>query len=124
MSSILVIDGHRAIKNYQKEYRRELKEYKEIYGSWGVTYKKVKPKAAKKPYYYWYKWEYSSDKQNNVWTYIGKEKPHKDIPDPPVSKLDEVEYEVVSNNIMLSDTELAKISDLLEGYQTFEVNTP
>lgn len=122
MRNLLIIDGHKAIKSYQKGYRKELKEYKDIYGSWGITFKKVKPKDAKKPYYYWYKWEYDSEKQNNVWTYLGKDKPNSDIPDPPISRLDDLTYQVVSENIILSEVELQKVQDLFEGHQMFDVS--
>lgn len=122
MRTLLVIDGNKSIKKYQKEFRQIIKQYKEVYKGWGITYKTVKPKTAKKPYQYWYKWEYSPETKNNVWTYLGKEKPHTDIPDPPISRLDGVNYQVMGDNIMISEEDIDSIRDLFEGCQMFEVN--
>ena len=122
MRNLIIIDGKKAIKAYEKEFRQVSKEYKEIYKGWGLTFKKVKPKGAKRPYYYWYKWEYSSESKNNVWTYIGKDKPNTDIPDPPISRLEDVQYQVVGENVMITDGELEKVNDIFEGYQMFEVS--
>lgn len=119
---LLVVDGVKAIKEYEKEHRKTVREYKQIYKGWGYTYKRVKPKTAKRPYYYWYKWEYDTDTQNNIWTYVGKDKPEVDIPDPPMSKLDTLDYQTAGSNILISQQEYDNAIDLFEGYQVFEVN--
>lgn len=122
MRTLLIINGNKAIKEYQKEFRKLTKEYKEVYKGWGITYKTVKPKTAKKPYQYWYKWEYNPETKNNVWTYLGKEKPHTDIPDPPVSRLEGIDFQVLGDNIMIEEEMLTTIEDLFEGLQRFEVS--
>ena len=119
---LLVVDGLKAIKDYEKEFKAETREYKKIFKGWGYTYKKVKPKTAKRPYHYWYKWEYSAETKNNEWTYIGKDKPEASIPDPPMNRLDEVDYSIAGSTILLQREEYSKIQDLLEGFQVFEVN--
>ena len=122
MKTYLIVDGDKKVKEYQKEFQGIMREYRKTYRGWGYTFKKVMPKGATKPYYYWYKWEYDSATQNNVWTYIGKEKPTTEIPDPPVSRLDDVMFQVVGENIMITEEELAKVEDLFEGCIKFEVN--
>ena len=122
MKTYLIVDGDKKVKEYQKEFQGVMREYRKIYRGWGYTFKKVMPKDAIKPYYYWYKWEYDPNTQNNVWTYIGKEKPEVNIPDPPVSRLDDVMFQVVGENIMITEEELAKVEDLFEGCIKFEVN--
>ena len=122
MKTYLVVDGNKAIKGYLKELKDVMKEYKKIYKGWGYTFKKVMPKGANKPYYYWYKWEYSSETQNNVWTYVGKDKPHVDIPDPPISRLDEVSYSIAGENVIINEVEFEKVIDIFDGYQKFEIN--
>lgn len=119
---LLVVDGVKAIKDYEKGFKSEMREYKKLFKGWGYTFKKVKPSSAKRPYYYWYKWEYDTETKNNQWTYLGKDKPEETIPDPPISRLDEVEYTVAGSNILISQQEYDKINDLLEGYQVFGVS--
>jgi len=122
MRTFLIVDGNKKVKEYEKEFQGIMREYKKTYRGWGYTFKKVMPKGATKPYYYWYKWKYDPNTQNNVWTYIGKEKPSTEIPDPPISRFDEVVFQVVGENIMITEDELTKVADLFEGCMKFEVN--
>lgn len=123
MTNLLIVDGKKAIKEYQKELRRIVKEHKEIYKGWGYTYKAVRPKNAKRPYYYWYKWEYDTDTQNNIWTYVGKDKPEVDIPDPPTNRLHHVTYSEAGENVIITEEELEKVADIFEGYQKFQIQS-
>lgn len=122
MRTLLIVNGNKAIKEKTKEFKVILRQYKEQFKGWGYTFKEVKPKNAKRPYYYWYKWEYSADEQNNIWTYIGKETPDINIPDPPVNPLIEIEYQVVGDNIIIQEGEYNKIAELFTDYQRFEIN--
>lgn len=122
MKTFLIVDGNKAIKAYLDEFKSVMREYKKIYRGWGYTFKKVMPKGATKPYYYWYKWEYDPNTQNNVWTYVGKEKPEVNIPDPPVNRLDEVSYSLAGENVIINEIEYQKIIDIFENYQKFEIS--
>lgn len=121
MKTFLIIEGEKAIKNYLKEFKSILKTYKDEFKGWGYTLKKVQPKNAKKPYWYWYRWVYDNETQNNKWEYIGREKPDSNIPDPPKSILDEAIFQEVGGNVLISETELEKVKEIFEGYQKFEV---
>lgn len=123
MRNYLIVDGNKGLKEYLKLYKKELKDYKESFKGWGYTFKEVKPKGAKRPYFYWYKWEYNNEQQNNVWTYIGKETPNINIPNPPKSRLDDIEFTIMGENILINETEYEKIKDLLLGYYKFEVQS-
>ena len=122
MRTFLIVDGNKKVKEYKKEFQGIMREYKKTYRGWGYTFKKVMPKGATKPYYYWYKWEYDPNTQNNVWTYVGKEKPEVNIPDPPVNRLDEVSYSLAGENVIINEIEYQKIIDIFENYQKFEIS--
>lgn len=71
-------------------YRSKLYEYNRIVRRWGLILKPVHIVISKgKTYFYYGKYWYRLEKRGTrlKWIYVGKTKPLKEIPDPPINPL-------------------------------------
>lgn len=79
------------IEKLVSRYRSKIYEYNTLIKSYGVKLKPVHIVVSKNRKYvylgrYWYRVAYQKGKIK--WIYLGRFKPYKDMPDPPINPLD------------------------------------
>ena len=125
--TVRVVGGRERLKRIVEEFLRELYDYNSVVKQYGyylkpyhvVTYKTAS--GVKKYYYYgryWYKVRYVGKKGRTSlvkWEYVGREKPLRELPDPPRHPLEDTVFLVEGEDVLLRDEDYLRLKEYFKG---------
>ncbi len=130
---VKVFGGAKRAREVIEEYLNELYKYNEAIKKYGIYLKPIhvvtrRTKGSVKRYYYfgryWYKVIYSgkSGRISKVkWIYVGKEKPIREMPDPPPNPLELYKMEIENDNVCLYMNSIELLKKVLELFNGFNM---